>query len=36
MNAHTPRKQPWLKLYSLVLLANILYFVLFYFIMKTF
>ncbi len=29
-------KQPWLKLYSIVLIANAIYFILFYLIMKAF
>ena len=29
-------KQPWLKLYSIVLIANAIYFILFYFITKAF
>ncbi len=29
-------KQPWLKLYSIVLIANAVYFILFYLIMKAF
>jgi hypothetical protein len=36
MSESTPQKQPWLKLYSLVIIANIIYIVLFYLIMKSF
>lgn len=33
---HSTDKQPWLKLYTLVLIANMIYILLFYFIMKYF
>ncbi|TCL67753.1 hypothetical protein EV196_102314 [Mariniflexile fucanivorans] len=36
MNKNQPTKQPWLKLYSLVLIANAIYFILFYLIMQAF
>jgi len=29
-------KQPWLKLYSIILIANLVYIILFYIIMKSF
>lgn len=31
-----PQKQPWLKLYSIVLIANALYILAFYLIMQAF
>jgi len=31
-----PKKQPWLKLYSVVLIANAIYILLFYLIMQSF
>lgn len=36
MNLNRPQKQPWLKLYSIVLIANATYILLFYIIMKAF
>jgi len=36
MSENNPQKQPWLKLYTIVLVANFVYIVLFYFIMKSF
>ncbi len=36
MNEETPPKQTWLKLYSIVLIANALYFIAFYIITKSF
>lgn len=36
MAEEKPPKQPWLKLYSMVLIANAIYFILFYLIMKAF
>lgn len=36
MQENNQPKQPWLKLYSLVLIANAVYFILFYLIMKAF
>lgn len=36
MSDNKQTKQPWLKLYSIVLIANAIYFVLFYLITKTF
>ena len=36
MGNDKPTKQPWLKWYSLVLIANAIYFIVFYLIMKAF
>lgn len=36
MEEKQPKKQVWLKLYSVVLIANAIYFILFYLITKTF
>lgn len=36
MNQDKPEKQPWLKLYSIVLIANAIYIIAFYLIMKAF
>jgi hypothetical protein len=36
MDQNTPQKQPWLKSYTIVLLANIAYIIVFYLIMKAF
>ena len=36
MNEEKPIKQPWLRLYSLVLIANAIYFAVFYLIMQAF
>jgi len=36
MSNHIPQRQPWLKLYTLVLVANVLYILFFYIIMKSF
>ena len=34
MAEEKPQKQPWLKLYSIVLIANAIYILIFYFITK--
>lgn len=36
MGKDQPTKQPWLKLYSIVLIANAIYFLAFYYIMQAF
>ena len=36
MDENGIQKQPWLKLYSLVIIANIIYIIVFYIIMKSF
>lgn len=36
MNEEKPQKQPWLKLYSIVLIVNAIYFIAFYIITKSF
>jgi len=36
MNENTPHKEPWKKSYTLVLVANAAYIILFYFLMNTF
>lgn len=36
MEKSKSEKQPWLKSYTLVLVANLVYIILFYFIMKAF
>lgn len=36
MNEDKQPKQPWLKLYSIVLIANAIYFIAFYIITKSF
>ena len=36
MTENNPQKQPWLKLYSIVLIANAIYILVFYLIMQAF
>lgn len=36
MSDKNETKQPWLKLYSIVLIANAVYFIVFYLIMQAF
>lgn len=36
MSKDQPTKQPWLKLYSLVLIANAIYFIAFYLLTQAF
>lgn len=36
MSEEKPPKQPWLKLYSIVLIANAIYIIAFYIITKSF
>lgn len=36
MSEEKQHKQPWLKLYSIVLIANAIYFIVFYLIMQAF
>ncbi|SHH68872.1 hypothetical protein DFQ05_2602 [Winogradskyella wandonensis] len=36
MDKQTHEKQPWLKSYTLVLVANLIYIILFYFITQAF
>ncbi len=36
MSDEKQTKQPWLKLYSIVLIANVVYIIAFYLIMQTF
>lgn len=36
MTEDKPKKQPWLKLYSIVLIANAIYILVFYLIMQAF
>lgn len=36
MTKDKPQKQPWLKLYSIVLIANAIYILVFYLIMQIF